>query len=196
VAKIAIVRNVHPNEAVAFHMARKVAEELRRRGHEVKLHTIDFRKTLIGKAMLEPAPTISQLRGAQKGLGWEDFETLSDSGYHIVDFHNTPDKFRQSMGIRSEMLWGVKRTLVEIPAVYAPLRNKRLAAARDRMGFLAKRALPERDRWYAKFILRYLEGVANLQLSKKAGYASPENVSKIADQLEARIAMEKKWSNA
>ncbi len=201
-AKIALVRNEHVNEAVAYAIAPDVAMELRARGHEVKILTVPFKKTVwgeIAKRKKLPEGLVEfdrALRVEERRQHTREF--LLPMDFVVRRLHNCPwphgDPFIK-MG-----------DTVEIPAAYKPTANKSFREAGRHFKKLA-RQLAKQD-WketklmsrqarlfratavyqkYASLARWYLEMQADVAKSRKKGLMSGERVKQIADLIEKTL---------
>lgn len=211
-ARIALISNEHPNEAVASALAPRIAEELKRRGHEVRLRKIPFKQTMWGEIMKEKREVHSirifalGVKGSFANRLSKEFE---EKGFMVYRLHNAPVEVsgKDPFMPQDALDYGYA---VELPAVYREHRNPVLRETAERLlqqataEELAKRNrfVPDsRDVRFNEFVKPfegiaaqqrkqlsdYLLKTAHILSSKKAGLMDEGMVKKTADLIERHL---------
>jgi len=158
--------NLHPNEAVAIKMAKLVAQRLREEGCNVTV--VDLETLRKGRRKPHWAKEYAQDEMARGKLLLEAKVKYPGDTF---DWHDSSlEGLKQRYGTEEAALELTRGGyhLVEVPAIYVPQENLEISIhGEGEQGLMA----------------RYFRERSDVNLSREAGFLSPEKVEKLAGQI-------------
>ncbi|MCX6767958.1 MAG: hypothetical protein NTY90_04510 [Candidatus Micrarchaeota archaeon] len=194
-ARIAIIANEHPNEVVAQHHARKVAEILREAGHDVVYYKHPFEKTALGIAskakelgpnqVEERKKLVKVTKEIPRSLDLAQEVRKKAGADYAYNFHATPSIDAVFSNKKVGFLPESKVGIVEVPAVFTELKRGGKNAEAFFELLKETNAKEVRPLSAPARLSYYLKRTTPLKMNEE--YLSPEISNEIAKEILAHV---------